>query len=344
MLRVGLVGSGGAGTKRARAIVADGRARLVAVCDRDHQVAQRLAAETGAGSVHTSWVEVADNPEIDILVVSTTHDALAEISRHALRQGKHVLCEKPMGRHPSEVHRVVEAAQECGRCLAAGYNHRFHPAVARVREAFDAGDLGPIEFIRARYGHGGRPGYDREWRADPARSGGGELLDQGVHLIDLCQWFMDPLRTASGCTATRYWDIAPLEDNAFGLFQSETGQIASVHASWTQWKNLFCFEVFGRDGYGIAQGLGGSYGPESAVIGRRNPAGGPPDEEQLDFSGDDLSWQLEWCAFLQRIESPAATDPPGGASGADALATVEWAFRLYKAAREGRATGVEEQP
>lgn len=343
MMRVGLIGSGGAGSKRAKAIVADGRARLVAICDRDRQAAQLLAAQTSDCSIHDSWVEITDNPEIDIVVVSTTHDSLSEISRHALKQGKHVLCEKPLGRHPSEVHRAVEAAQEAGRCLGAGYNHRFHPAVARVRQAFMDGDIGPIQFIRARYGHGGRPGYDREWRADPALSGGGELLDQGVHLIDLCLWFMDPVHTVSGCTTTSHWDIAPLEDNAFGLFQSESGQIASIHASWTQWKNLFCFEVFGRDGYGIAQGLGGSYGPESAMIGRRNSQGGAPEDEQrFEFAGDDLSWQLEWAAFLHQIESAAEDFDSIGATGRDALATVQWAFRLYEAAREGRASTVDE--
>lgn len=344
MMRVGLIGAGGAGTKRAKAIVADGRTRLVAICDRDRHAAHQLAAGTADSRICDSWVEIADDPDIDIVVVSTTHDTLSEISRHALKQGKHVLCEKPLGRHPSEVHRVVEAVQEHGRCLGAGYNHRFHPAVARVRHAFDEGAIGPVEFIRARYGHGGRPGYDREWRADPARAGGGELLDQGVHLIDLCLWFMDPLLTVSGCTTTADWDIAPLEDNAFGLFQSESGQIASIHASWTQWKNLFCFEVFGRDGYGIAQGLGGSYGPESAVIGRRNQAGGAPEEERFEFAAEDQSWQLEWSDFLHQIESSTEVCATTGATGRDALATIQWAFRLYQASREGRAIGVDDRP
>lgn len=344
MMRVGLIGTGGAGSKRAKAIVSDGRTRLVAICDRDRAASQQLASETGDCTIRDSWMEIADDAEIDIIVVSTTHDSLSEISRHALRQGKHVLCEKPLGRHPSEVHRTVEAAQESGRCLGAGYNHRFHPAIARVRQAVLEGDIGPIQFIRGRYGHGGRPGYDREWRADPARSGGGELLDQGVHLIDLCMWLMDPVRTVSGCTTTSHWDIAPLEDNAFGVLQSESGQIASIHASWTQWKNLFCFEVFGRDGYGIAEGLGGSYGPESAVIGRRNEQGGAPSEERFEFRGDDLSWQLEWGDFLHRIESTAGSSDCIGATGSDALATIQWAFRLYEAAREQRAISVEDPP
>jgi predicted dehydrogenase len=282
--------------------------------------------------VAASWQELVEARELDIVVVSTVHQSLARISAAALESGKHVLCEKPGGRNPGEVRAAVEAAEKAGRCLKAGYNHRYHPAIARLRQWCEQGGLGQIDFIRGRYGHGGRPGYEREWRADPAKAGGGELLDQGAHLVDLCLWFLGDFAAVSGFVATRFWDIAPLEDNAFGLFQTAAGQVASLHVSWTQWKNLFSFEVFGHDGYGLAQGLGGSYGTESVVLGVRPPHGGVPDEERVEFARQDLSWALEWEDFVSAVENHGIPH----SSGREALRTMEWIYRLYRAAEQRR--------
>ena len=220
--RVGLVGAGGVGRKRAAVIAERVDCALDCVCDVDAESARSLADEIGAAAVR-SWQELAEDADLDVVVAATTHDALAEISAAALNAGKHVLCEKPMGRNPAEVRQVVGAAEQSGACLRAGYNHRFHPAVARVREAVSGGELGPLNFIRARYGHGGRPGYDQEWRGIPERAGGGEMLDQGAHLVDLSLWMLGGFATVSGCAETLFWDVAPLEDTAFGLFRTSRG-------------------------------------------------------------------------------------------------------------------------
>lgn len=337
MYRVGLVGTGGVGRKRAAVIAEHEGCALASVCDVDGESARSLADQVGASAVRT-WQEVVGDDTLDLVVVATTHDALAQISAAALDAGKHVLCEKPVGCNPAQVRQVVAAAEKSGTCLRAGYNHRFHPAVARVREAVASGQLGPLHFIRGRYGHGGRPGYDREWRGSAERAGGGEMLDQGAHLVDLSLWVLGEFATVTGCAETLFWDVAPLEDTAFGLFRTDRGQVASLHVSWTQWKNLFCFEVFGRDGYAIAEGLGGSYGTERVVIGRRRPEGGVPEEERAEYAGDDISWKLEWEAFLAAVEGEAGA----GAQGADALAAMEWIYRLYRASTEGRVISAAE--
>ena len=137
-------------------------------------------------------------------------------------------------------------------------------------------------------------------------------MDQGAHLVDLCRWFLGDFATVTGLVATFFWDIAPLEDNAFGLFETAAGQVAFLHASWTQWKNLFSFEVFGRDGYAIACGLGGSYGREYALVGRRKVEGGPPEEECFDFPQEDRSWALEWEDFIRAIASGQPPQASGG--------------------------------
>ena len=336
--RIGIVGAGFIGRKRAETARAHADCDVSMVYDTDGEAARVLAADCGATSAE-SWQEIAEGP-VDIVVVATTHDALASISAACLEGGKHVLCEKPMGRHPQEARRALRASCAADRMLKVGYNHRYHPAVQQVYEACVSGQLGPLMNIRGRYGHGGRPGYDREWRAIPERAGGGELLDQGAHLIDLAKWVLDDFAEVSGYVETHFWDMEPLEDNAYGIFRTVSGQIASLHVSWTQWKNLFSFEVHGRDGYAIAEGLGGSYGPEQARIGRRRPEGGAPEEKIVPFTGEDVSWALEWKDFLAGIEGRGIPYALGG----EALETLEWVYRLYEAARKRRAVDVSFVP
>lgn len=144
----------------------------------DETCAASLAGDHGA-ITFTDWSSAVRDADADLVIVSTTHDVLSAVSVNALQAGCHVLCEKPLGRDRDEVARSVDAAAAADRVLRAGYNHRFHPAIAGLHAVASQGRLGPLISVRGRYGHGGRPGYDREWRADPAISGGGELLDQG---------------------------------------------------------------------------------------------------------------------------------------------------------------------
>ena len=332
--RIGVVGAGFIGRKRAETAHAHADCDVSMVCDRDIELAHALASDCDAAVVK-SWQEVAKGP-VDIVVVAATHDALASITTACLAGGKHVLCEKPMGRHPHEARRALRASIDADRLLKVGYNHRYHPAIQQVYTACVSGQLGQLMNIRGRYGHGGRPGYDREWRAIPEKAGGGELLDQGAHLIDLAKWLLDDFAEVSGYVETHFWDMKPLEDNAYGIFRTESGQIASLHVSWTQWKNLFSFEVYGRDGYAIAEGLGGSYGQEQARIGLRRPEGGAPEEEIFPFAGEDDSWALEWKDFLGGVEQRGVPYALGG----EALETLEWVYRLYEAARTRRAVDV----
>jgi len=321
--RVLLVGAGGVGSKRAAAVAAHDGTNLVCVCDVDQDAAANLSSRYGVPA-RTDWSAAVREVDADLVIVSTTHDALSAVTVAALEAGLHVLCEKPLGRNRDEVAASVEAAAAAGVVLRAGYNHRFHPAISGVHAAASAGQLGTLISVRGRYGHGGRPGYDREWRADPVVSGGGELLDQGAHLLDLYLWLLGGFDSAVAHTQTAYWDM-PVEDNAFALLRTPTGQVASLHVSWTQWRNLFSLEVFGTDGYAIAEGLGGSYGPESLTLGHRRPKGGVPDEKTQVFPEADMSWDKEWAAFVHAANGRAS----GGADGAAGLATMEWIRRIY---------------
>jgi predicted dehydrogenase len=155
-------------------------------------------------------------------------------------------------------------------------------------------------FIRGNYGHGGRPEMEKEWRSSVDLCGGGELLDQGVHLIDLGCWFAGSIKSVFGRVKTKFWNTE-VEDNAFILMESETGVDIQLHVSWTNWKNIFSFSIFGTEGYLRIEGLGGSYGPESLEFGKRKKEGGRPDIELFDFPSEDVSWVNEWKEFKTAI-------------------------------------------
>jgi predicted dehydrogenase len=251
--------------------------------------------------VAADWVALVGRPDLDVVVVSTTTDALAGVTLAAVRSGKHVLVEKPAARSSDELVPVIDAARRAGVMVKVGFNHRFHPAFKAARKLVDEGAIGPLLYARARYGHGGRLGYDREWRADPAVAGGGELLDQGVHLIDLARWFLGDFAEVRGEAATFYWDM-PVEDNGFVWLRTRTGQVAWLHASCTEWKNLFCFELFGRTGKLQIDGLGGSYGLERLSYYRMLPRMGPPETTIWEYPGEDRSWHDEFAQLTSAIK------------------------------------------
>jgi predicted dehydrogenase len=234
--------------------------------------------------------------------VCTVNKFLAPISAAALQADKHVLCEKPFGRNGQEAAAITAAASRHGCTLKVGFNLRFHPAVREAHRICLSGNIGQLQFVRGIYGHGGRPGLADEWRGDPDLAGGGELLDQGVHLLDLAKWFLGDIEQATAVTERYFWDISPLEDNAFLVLRSTGGRVASLHTSWTQWLNRFSFEVYGNDGFVAISGLGGSYGPETLTVGFRNPDSSPPSQTFTVFEEPDPSWDADWLDFIDSIE------------------------------------------
>ena len=332
-LGVAIIGAGLVGSKRARAITAAG-GRVAIVIDADASRASALAAEMRARS-GVGWT-AAVAPDVDAVVVATPHHLLYPATRVALEAGRHVLCEKPLATRVKDAQHLVDIAAERKLVLKTGFNHRHHPAVARAHERLP--EIGRPIFARCRYGHGGRPGYEHEWRGRPELSGGGELLDQGIHAIDLFRWFLGEIATVQGMTMTAVWPVAPLEDNAFAMIETEGGAIASLHASWTQWQNLFTFEVYGEAASLTVEGLGGSYGEERLVVTRRRPGQTPAQEEER-FPGPDGSWAAEWAEFESAIAE--RREPIG--SGADGLAALRAVRAIYRAAAERRAVRLEEE-
>jgi predicted dehydrogenase len=321
-MRVAIVGCGLIGSRRARSLAG---AELAACCDVAGERAEALALRHPGCRPETDWRALVSSPDIDIVVVATTHDQLAPVAAAAASAGKHVLIEKPGARRAAELDSVAACAARTGALVRVGFNHRYHRAMERAHAIFETGALGPLMFVRGRYGHGGRPGYDREWRAEPEKSGGGELIDQGSNLIDLARWFLGDFTTVEGSVATYFWDM-PVEDNAFLLLGTGGGQTALLHASWTEWKNLFSFEIAGRLGKLEITGLGGSYGTERLAWYRMLPEMGPPETEIWEYPMADHSWEREFAAFLEDIRMNRAPSP----GVADAQAVLRVAERVYK--------------
>ena len=299
-MKLGIVGCGLIGQKRAAAATAH---QIAVVCDTHIEHARTLAARTGADAVQ-DWREMMD-ADVDAVIVATTHDRLSEIALAAVEAGKHVLVEKPAGRTLDEVSQVREAARRRGALVKVGFNHRFHPGLARAKEIVSSGALGPLYYIRGCYGHGGRVGYDQEWRCKREVSGGGELIDQGSHLIDLSRWFLGDLKFDYAAAPTFFWNI-DVDDNCFLALRGAKGEMAWLHASWTEWKNMFAFEIVGRDGKLTIDGLGGSYGVERLTFHKMLSDMGPPETTMWEYPFPDTSWKREFESFEAALEGKPA--------------------------------------
>jgi len=299
--RVAIVGCGLIGAKRAAALGPGDE--LIACYDVDPTASASLSERHG-GAACSSFDELLGMAP-DIIIVATVHDQLAGLAERALLAGGHVLVEKPAGVSLAEIDRLIECQRDSGRLVKVGFNHRFHPGIARAVEEAHSGRHGELMHLRARYGHGGRVGYEREWRAQPTRSGGGELIDQGMHLLDLTHWLAGPLPLHSALLRTHFWD-APVEDNAaliLGDGESRSDPWAMLHVSWTEWKNLFSLEIYCRTAKIQVDGLARSYGPQRLTIYRMRPELGPPEIEEVAYPQEDRSWEREWESFSTAIDA-----------------------------------------
>lgn len=300
-VRVAIVGCGQIGAKRAAALGSEDE--LLACCDVNEQAARELAERHGALACADLSELLETAPEI--VVVATAHDRLAELAEHSLRAGAHVLVEKPAGTSSAQIERLIASQRASGRLVKVGFNHRFHPGIERAVAEVRSGRHGELMHLRARYGHGGRAGYEREWRLDPERSGGGELVDQGMHLLDLSHWLAGPLPLHAALLRTHFWET-PVEDNAaliLGDAHSRTDPWALLHVSWTEWKNLFSLEIYCRTAKLQVDGLVRSYGPQRLRIYRMGPELGPPDLWEISYPNEDRSWEREWASFRAAIEA-----------------------------------------
>lgn len=287
-MKIALLGCGLIGERRARALGSE--YQLVGVYDPNEKWAQKVAHDLNTKTFE-SEESLLSGSGAQIVIIATTNDQLSRLSLMAVKKKIHVLVEKPAGIRVDDLERLEKASLKNNVVVKVGFNHRFHPAILKARQLINENALGELLFLRARYGHGGRLGYEKEWRANPEVAGGGELLDQGVHLLDLIYWFLGPLPLQSSYVTTSFWKM-PVEDNAV-LTLKDAAKWATFHVSCSEWKNTFSMEIYGRTGKILISGLGRSYGKETLTLYKMSPQMGTPEMQTFDFSEGDQSWTLD---------------------------------------------------
>lgn len=321
-MNIGIIGAGLIGDKRASAL--NKSDKLLIICDNNLSQAKNLADCYSAN--YTDDLQDIIASKIDVAIIAVINKYAIDIALKMVLSGKHILCEKPLGINSLESKAILSTAEKNNKIVKTGFNHRFHPAVIKAKELIKNDSIGELINIRVRYGHGGRPGMEKEWRCSKELCGGGELIDQGVHIIDLCRWLTSmEVRQVCGKTFTSFWETN-VEDNAFFNLEFNKNVYAQCHVSWTNWKNIFSFEIFGNKGYIKINGLGGSYGQESLEVGYRQPKGGVPKIEYFEFDDNDSSWHLEWNEFKTAIKS----DRQPNGNGQDGYAANVIIDAIYK--------------
>ncbi len=299
--------------------------------------------QTGCGCPHfNTYQEAIDQVKPDITFVCSPNRDIPDVAVYAMERGSHVFCEKPPGRTIDDIRKMMAAeAGNPGIKLMFGFNHRHHPAILEAKSIVDAGRMGEVLWVRGVYGKSGGQGrgFEKSWRNDPEISGGGILLDQGIHMLDLFRLFCGDFHEAVGMTGTRFWKV-PVEDNAVVILRNNKGLMAQLHSSATLWKHTFQIEIGLEQGYLIAHGLlskSGSYGRETLIVGRRpddddpDAAVGIPREETIFFDRD-LSWDIQVEELVRCIQQDL---PVTDSSSTDALKVMEIIDAVYRQANSG---------
>ena len=319
-MKVGIIGCGKIGQKRAQAVM-HSDSELVAVCDIEFAAQYDLSEKYNVNNF-THYRDMLEDADIDTVIVATTHNMLATIAKDAIDAGKRVLIEKPGAINLNALEPLFRAPK--GKIVRVGYNLRFHPAVLKALVLMR--EIGEVMYVRGYYGHGGRPGYEKEWRFDKAQSGGGVVMDLGVHLIDLSNLFINStLNTVESHCEASFWKTT-LEDNASFVLTYMNGCCAYLQASCTEWRNNFWLEIVGKKGKLCIKGLGGSYGTETLTLYKMTPALWRPEITTWGFSDVDNSWDLEWKDFEKAVTS---SDGGHGASVHDAGWVLDTVERIY---------------
>jgi predicted dehydrogenase len=306
LFNVGIIGCGLIGKKRADNL--GKKAKLIACADISIKNAKLISNNNKKIIIFKNWRELIKIKELNIVIISTPHNQLSRILLESIKKGKHVFIEKPASINLSELKSIIHKNKRLKRKIRVGYNHRYLSAIIKCKELINKKILGNLMFIKASYGHGGRFGYEKEWRMNPKISGGGELIDQGSHLIDLSELFFGKVIKAEGTVRDFFWK-KKVDDNAFITLKFKKKLISFLHLSCTEWKNNFLFEIYGTKGKLRVEGKGGSYGREKLTLYKITRKKTYPRMFSWNFKKKDYSWSRELNEFYKDIEYNREPNP-----------------------------------
>ena len=326
IFNIGIIGCGLIGKKRADNL--GKRGRLIACADINVKNAQLVSNKDKKIQVFKDWKKLLKIKELDIVIIATVHNQMSRILLEAIKMGKHVFIEKPASINLIMLRSIIEKNKVLKRKIRVGYNHRFLSAIIKSKELLEKNTLGNLMFIKASYGHGGRSDYDKEWRMNPKISGGGELIDQGSHLIDLSEFFFGKIVKAEGTLRDFFWK-KKVDDNAFLTLKFKNNLISFLHVSCTEWKNNFLFEIYGTKGKLRIEGKGGSYGKEILKLYKMNRKNTYPKIFSWKFSKKDHSWSRELNEFYKDIQFNRNPNP-GLQQALSVLRTIKKIYKINK--------------
>lgn len=327
MLKIGIIGLGKMGLIRLQSIREAGYGEVVIAYDpKDNstEVPRAYSPE-----------EVIENPDIDVVFICTPNHLNKPLTIFALQSGKHVFCEKPPAFTADEVREIQRAEQASGKTLMYGFNHRHHDSVKKIKALIDSQEFGRILWLRGRYGKSVDSSFYDNWRSKKELSGGGILIDQGIHMLDLFVYLAGNFDQVHAAISNLYWNIE-VEDNVFATLQNtQTGLVASLHSTMCQWRHLFSLEIFFERGYAVLNGLktsSNSYGDEVLSIARNSsgtPAATRDSEENFTYHVDS-SWRSEIDEFFAAIQSKRR---PKIGNSDDALNVMTLLDKIYSFAK-----------
>lgn len=338
-LRLGIIGAGVVGQLRAEAARSLREVVVTAIADPDEARAQQVARPVGA-EVFTDYRRLLDTAGIDGVLVCTPVPLHEEIAVAALESGKHVLCEKPLASSVAGCQRILAAAATAGRRLAVGFNHRYYPSIKYLKRVIDEGRIGVIDHLRVFGGHEGLAQFRADWMYRGELSGGGAMMDLGLHVTDLVRFLLGEIQQVYGATTNRVWRVEGSEDNALVLMKSAHGVGVTYQATWSEWRGYrLWLEAYGHLGMVRAQ-----YAPTLSLLITRPAAGARRRRELKLYAGTNVAEKLfGWqrtarAAFAEELgDFPALIEgrPVPLADGLAGLRSVEIAHAAYESSRRG---------
>ncbi|MBT6112056.1 MAG: Gfo/Idh/MocA family oxidoreductase [Candidatus Marinimicrobia bacterium] len=326
MINIGIIGFGKMGQIRAHSVELSGKAKVKFIYEENtlpNGISYTIAENAN---------EVIKDPDIDAIFICTPNYLNKPLTIQALEAGKHVFCEKPPAFNSNEVEEIIVAEKKSGKKLMYGFNHRHHESIRHMKKMIDSNEYGKLLWMRGRYGKSVDKTFFDTWRAKKDLAGGGIMLDQGIHMLDLFIMFGGEYDSVQADVSNLYWNLE-IEDNVFAIYKNTiTGVVASLHSTMTQWRHLFSLEVFLEEGYLVLNGLktsSGTYGDEVLSIAKNRstaPAATWKDEEHITFP-TDISWASEVKHFLDAVKNDT---PIQIGSSADALAVMKLVDKTYE--------------
>jgi len=325
-INVGIIGFGKMGQIRSNALELSGRAIIHSIYEKNGPPSVGMAHK-----VVENINEIIDNSDIDAVFICTPNYLNKSLTIQALAAGKHVFCEKPPAFTSSQVEEVISVERKSGKKLMYGFNHRHHESICKMKKLIDSEEYGKVLWMRGRYGKSADKAFFNSWRAKKELAGGGILLDQGIHMLDLFLMFGGNFDSVQADVSNLFWKL-DIEDNVFAIYKnSDTGVVASLHSTMTQWRHLFSLEIFLEKGYMVLNGLktsSGTYGDEKLSIAKNRttaPAATWEDEENIAFTTDN-SWTSEVNNFIDVIENDSSIQT---GNSSQALAVMQLIDKTY---------------